>query len=144
MRRSSLVLLTTVLTTLLTVGLTGPADAKTSSALLKPKASTSMTVSQPLKRNGEWVVKVHVSSDGAKRVKVTARRGSGTSFPVLDTSNSDDTEYCEGAAGSLYCDQITVPAVPAPGTWTFTAKNNGSRSTRVEMTISWHEVTSAG
>lgn len=120
------------------------AGAKTATVTLKPNTATTMTVRQPLKRTGEWVVKVHLSSDGEKNVKVTARRGAGTSFPVLDTTSSADTEYCEGAAGSLYCDQITVPAVPAPGTWTFTARNNSSRPTRVELIITWHELANAG
>ena len=130
---------------LLAVSLLGPAaSAKSVSVTLRPKGTTMMTVRQPLKRTGEWAVKVRMSSDGAKVVKIRARRGNGVSFSVLNTANSADTASCNGAAGTLFCDQITVPAVPAPGTWTFTIKNAGSRPTTVTLNVTWRAVGAAG
>ncbi len=120
------------------------ASAKQSITSLAPGKSVSMVVTQPLKTQGEWVIKVRVSGDGEKKVTVRTRRGKGASFAVLNTASQQDLHYCQGAAGSIYCDQITVAAVPAPGTWSYTAKNTGNNKVNVTLTVTWRAVGSAG
>lgn len=122
----------------------GGAQAKSVTKTLAHGAKAVLVVTQPLKTQGEWVVKIRLSSDGEKLVRVRARRGSGTSFSVLDTTTPNGTDDCDGAAGTLHCDSITVPAVPAPGTWTFTASNVGTRPVSFSMTIKWHALANAG
>ena len=119
-------------------------DAKTVSTLLSPGRSVSLVVRQPLRRTGEWVLRMRVSSDGEKKFRIRASRGAGPSFTVVSTGTKNGLASCDAGAGSIFCENVTVPAVPAPGTWTFTAKNTGTHRFRVAMTVTWRPVASAG
>ncbi len=119
-------------------------EAKTVSSLLSPGRSVSVVVSQPLHRTGEWVLKMRISSDSEKKFRVRASRGTGPSFTVVSTGTKNGLANCDAGAGSIFCENITVPGVPTPGTWTFTAKNTGTHRLRVSMTVTWRALSSAG
>ncbi len=118
----------------------GRSDAKTLSGSLSPGRSARVVVSQPLRRQGEWVLRLRVSSDSEKKFRIRARRGKASSFTVVSTSTRNGLASCDAGAGSTFCEDITVPAVPTPGTWAFTAENTGTHRFNISMTVRWRAV----
>ncbi len=118
-------------------------DAKTVTSLLSPGRSVSLVVSQPLHRRGEWVLRMRVSSDAEKKFRIRTRRGMAAAFTIVSTGTKNGLASCDAGAGSIFCENITVPAVPSPGTWTFTAKNTGTHRFRVAMTVTWRAISNA-
>jgi hypothetical protein len=93
---------------------------------------------------GEFAFGVRVSSDGAKRFRLTQQRTGGARFTVLRSPGAVAGGSCEGAAGSLFCGGITTPATPGGHRWTFVFTNSSSRPMSLRLTIHWRAVASAG
>lgn len=92
---------------------------------------------------GEFHFGLRVSSDGAKDFRLTQKRDNGTRFLVLGGPVTPQGA-CQGAAGSLFCTNITTPATPAGHSWNFRFRNRSNRPMNVALTVVWKRVTSAG
>jgi hypothetical protein len=93
---------------------------------------------------GEFGFSLRASSDGDKRFVLTQRRDDGRSFTVLGAPSAAADSACEGAAGSLYCRNITTPASPGEHTWSFRFRNRSGRPMSITLAITWRKVRSAG
>ena len=94
-------------------------------------------------RIGEFAFCIAVGRDGPKHVVIRLRRPGSKAFVVLDTTKPNGAT-CEGAAGTLYCSDITTPAVPTPGRFIITATNAGSRTAHVRVAVIWRRIYAAG
>ncbi|MEZ5099110.1 MAG: hypothetical protein R3C15_04780 [Thermoleophilia bacterium] len=106
---------------------------------LRPGQQASMTIGTVPR--GEFAFFLRASSDGEKAVTVRQRANGAAAFVVLDTVNRPDD--CEGAAGSVFCSDVTAPATPAGKRWTFTVKSTGSRPTSITLRITFRKVANA-
>lgn len=93
---------------------------------------------------GEFAFALRASSDGAKTFTLTQRRNGGTAFTVLKAPGPIANSACQGAAGSLFCNDITTPVTPGGRRWTFVFTNSSNRPMGLTLTIVWRAVASAG
>jgi len=104
--------------------------------VLQPGQRVAMTMSQVPK--GEFLFFLKASSDGAKKFVLSQQRVGATRFKVLDGASG-----CDGAAGSLFCSNVTTPAPATTGSYIFRLTNLSGRPMAMTLKISWRKVTSA-
>lgn len=106
---------------------------------LRPGQQASMTIGTV--PQGEFRFFLRASSDDEKRVTVKQKRQGAAATLVFDTVGRPGD--CEGAAGSLFCSDVTVPAAPGGKRWTFTVKSTGPRPTSITLRVTFRRIPNA-
>ena len=104
-------------------------------------------VAQPDLRHGsEGAVRVRlkVSSDWPKTLRLSQKRDNGSRFTVLQLPSGAASDACQGAAGTFVCTNITTPVTPAGHSWNIRLRNSSNRPMNVVLTVVWKPVQSAG
>jgi hypothetical protein len=94
--------------------------------------------------HGEFRFSLRASSDGEERFGLTQQRGVVHRFAVLNVPSAFADSACRGAAGSVLCNGISTPAPIAGSTYTFRLKNKGDQPLKINLTIIWRRIASAG
>lgn len=123
-----------------TLAVTGSAAPSPTKVRLTLQPGQNIALTMERVPRGQFAFALRASSDGVKHFVLTQQRVGRTRFKVLDASSS----ACEGAAGTLYCTNVTTPAPAARAAYVFRVRNLGDGPLSVTLRVTWTKVTSAG